>query len=114
MNKSRRMAALQSRALAAAGFAVLRVDLLGCGDSAGDFGDATWPRWVDDVVAAARWLRRQHPDAADAPLWLWGLRAGACSPPRPRRGWPPTASAATSSSGSRRRRASCCCSSSCG
>ena len=76
MNKSRRMAAIQSRALAAAGFAVLRVDLLGCGDSAGDFGDASWSRWTDDVVAAARWLRGRHPGAADAPLWLWGLRAG--------------------------------------
>lgn len=76
MNKARRMAAIQSRALAAAGFAVLQLDLLGCGDSAGDFGDATWTRWVDDVVAAARELRGRHADAADAPLWLWGLRAG--------------------------------------
>jgi exosortase A-associated hydrolase 2 len=79
MNKSRRMAALQSRALAAAGFAVLQIDLLGCGDSAGDFGDARWPRWVDDLVFAARWLQQQHAAAAGEPappLWLWGLRAG--------------------------------------
>ena len=40
MNKSRRMATLQARALAQAGFSVLQVDLLGCGDSSGDFGDA--------------------------------------------------------------------------
>ena len=40
MNKSRRMAALQARALAKAGYAVLQLDLLGCGDSSGDFGDA--------------------------------------------------------------------------
>ncbi len=33
MNKSRRMAALQSRALAEHGYAVLQIDLLGCGDS---------------------------------------------------------------------------------
>ena len=72
MNKSRRMAAMQSRALAAAGHAVLQIDLLGCGDSSGDFGDATWHAWVEDVVEAARWLQRR--DAA--PLWLWGLRAG--------------------------------------
>jgi exosortase A-associated hydrolase 2 len=80
MNKSRRMAALQSRALAAAGYAVLQIDLLGCGDSAGDFGDATWARWLDDVVAAARWLRQHHTrgeDRSTPPLWLWGLRAGA-------------------------------------
>ena len=72
MNKSRRMAALQSRALADAGFAVLQIDLLGCGDSSGDFGDAAWQDWVADVVEASLWLRQQY----SAPLWLWGLRAG--------------------------------------
>ena len=80
MNKSRRMAALQSRAFAAAGFAVLQIDLLGCGDSSGDFGDATWTAWVQDVVQGCQWLRSQAAAAADgaaqAPLWLWGLRAG--------------------------------------
>ena len=74
MNKSRRMAAMTSRALAAQGWAVLQVDLLGCGDSSGDFGDATWQAWTDDVVRAAQWLTSRHPEA---PLWLWGLRAGA-------------------------------------
>lgn len=72
MNKSRRMAALQSRAFADAGYAVLQVDLFGCGDSAGDFGDATWDDWIDDVADAAHWLRSQF----DVPLTLWGLRAG--------------------------------------
>jgi len=42
MNKSRRMVALQARALAGRGFAVLQMDALGCGDSAGDMQDATW------------------------------------------------------------------------
>lgn len=72
MNKSRRMAALQSRALAAAGYAVLQIDLLGCGDSSGDFGDATWDAWKSDVVTAVAWLRQR----TEAPLTLWGLRAG--------------------------------------
>ena len=81
MNKSRRMAALQSRALAQAGYAVLQIDLLGCGDSSGDFGAATWQDWVSDVVQGCHWLRsRSQPQGADtsqAPaLWLWGLRAG--------------------------------------
>jgi len=76
MNKTRRMAALQSRAFADAGCAVLQVDLLGCGDSSGDFGDATWQDWLDDVAQAARWLRARYPQASHAPLWLWGLRAG--------------------------------------
>lgn len=80
MNKSRRMAALQSRALAQAGFAVLQIDLLGCGDSSGDFGDATWQDWLDDVVRAARWLQQRfattYAEQSRAPLWLWGLRSG--------------------------------------
>jgi uncharacterized protein len=79
MNKARRMAALQSRALAQAGFAVLQIDLHGCGDSSGDFGDATWQSWVDDVLQGCHWLRARHGNdgnPGDLPLWLWGLRAG--------------------------------------
>ena len=80
MNKTRHMAAQQARALAAAGFDVLQMDLLGCGDSSGDFGDASWQDWVSDVVQACHWLRSQptpHNNAARPPaLWLWGLRAG--------------------------------------
>lgn len=74
MNKSRRMVALQARALAEAGFAVLQIDLHGCGDSGGDFGDATWESWLADAAQGAAWLR-EH--CAGAPLTLWGLRAGA-------------------------------------
>jgi len=73
MNKSRRMAALQSRALAAAGFAVLQIDLHGCGDSSGDFAEASWDSWIADVQAAAGWLETRH---GGAPLILWGHRAG--------------------------------------
>jgi exosortase A-associated hydrolase 2 len=80
MNKARRMAALQSRALADAGVAVLQFDLHGCGDSGGDFGDATWQSWVADVRVACNLVRQLHarewPGAPSPPLWLWGLRAG--------------------------------------
>jgi exosortase A-associated hydrolase 2 len=72
MNKARRMAALQSRAFAAAGYAVLQLDLLGCGDSSGDFGDASWQDWLLDAQLGVSWLEAQ----GDAPLCLWGLRAG--------------------------------------
>lgn len=90
MNKSRRMAALQSRALAEAGFAVLQLDLLGCGDSDGDLSDASWGQWVADVIFACGWLRDQHPHTGpDAvPLWLWGLRAGALLAAEAARQWP--------------------------
>lgn len=80
MNKSRRMVALQARALSDAGFAVLQFDLLGCGDSSGDFGDATWQAWVDDAVRACQWLTQRTSASTSnddlIPLWLWGLRAG--------------------------------------
>jgi uncharacterized protein len=79
MNKARRMAALQSRALAAQGMAVLQIDLTGCGDSSGAFDGATWLAWVDDVVAACAWLVERHAHNANSSppaLWLWGLRAG--------------------------------------
>lgn len=73
MNRSRRMAALQARALAALGYGVLQIDLYGCGDSSGDFGDARWDIWKADLAAGAAWLRRR----IDRPLTLWGLRLGA-------------------------------------
>lgn len=72
MNKARRMAALQARALAAGGFSVLQMDLLGCGDSEGDFGDADWMQWLLDVEAGLHWLRER---TGIAPA-LWGLRTG--------------------------------------
>jgi exosortase A-associated hydrolase 2 len=56
------------------------MDLLGCGDSAGDYGDATWEAWISDVVYSMQLARlrfaQQWPAARQPPLWLWGLRAG--------------------------------------
>jgi len=72
MNKSRRMVALQARAFSNAGYAVLQIDLMGCGDSSGDFADATWESWVQDVTLACEWLRHR----SSSPLWIWGLRSG--------------------------------------
>jgi uncharacterized protein len=72
LNRSRRMAAAQASAFARAGFAVLQIDLHGCGDSSGDFADATWSSWLDDGRLAAQELLKRCP----APLWWWGLRSG--------------------------------------
>ncbi|CAN7619821.1 hydrolase 2, exosortase A system-associated [Massilia sp. LjRoot122] len=72
MNRSRRMAALQARALAALGYAVLQIDLHGCGDSSGDFADARWDDWKRDLEAASAWLDAR----TGQPLTLLGLRLG--------------------------------------
>ncbi|WP_087747823.1 MULTISPECIES: hydrolase 2, exosortase A system-associated [unclassified Acidovorax] len=73
LNCTRRVVARQARALASAGFGVLQIDLLGCGDSAGDFADATWPAWLSDAQQTHRWLTGH----CGGPLWLWGMRSGA-------------------------------------
>jgi exosortase A-associated hydrolase 2 len=72
MNKSRRMVTQTARALAGDGWRVVQPDLYGCGDSAGDFSQATWQEWVAD-------LQRILHASCDSPgdLWLWGVRAGA-------------------------------------
>lgn len=71
LNKSRRMVALAARRLAADGWRVVQRDLQGCGDSAGDFADATREAWIEDVQEEV--LGADH----DRPVWLWCLRAGA-------------------------------------
>jgi len=76
MNKSRRMAALQARAMAESGYAVLQIDLHGCGDSSDTWAEASWDGWVDDALQALAWLQVRWPDGNRLPLWLWGLRAG--------------------------------------
>ena len=75
MNKSRAMTARAARALAARGFGVLQVDLLGCGDSSGDHGDASVGAWIDNAQRGLEWLVREG--RATAAPWLWCLRAGA-------------------------------------
>jgi len=72
MNRSRRMAAQQARALAMMGGLVLLLDLRGTGDSGGDHGDASWGGWKDDVTEAWSWLSAR----VDGPCVLWGLRLG--------------------------------------
>jgi len=73
LNKSRHVAAAQARAFAAAGYSVLQIDLFGCGDSSGDFGEARWDIWHNDLHLACAWLAQR----VDGPLSVWGLRLGA-------------------------------------
>lgn len=73
LNLSRRMAAQQARAFAALGFAVLQIDLFGCGDSCGEFVAGRWQQWQTDLDVAADWLGARQ----QGPLYVWGVRLGA-------------------------------------
>ena len=73
MNMSRRMTYLTGRALAAAGYGCLTLDLTGTGESSGEFAEARWEIWQDDARTAAAWLAKK---TGQTPLFL-GLRAGA-------------------------------------
>jgi uncharacterized OsmC-like protein/pimeloyl-ACP methyl ester carboxylesterase len=70
--KSNIAAARMSRTLAAGGIAVLRFDFTGIGGSGGDLANAGFVSNVDDLVAAADYLR----DAYQAPALLVGHSLG--------------------------------------
>ena len=57
LGKDSLVATRVAQGLADRGIATLRFDFAGIGDSAGDFADTTFSSNVEDVVAAAQWLR---------------------------------------------------------
>jgi exosortase A-associated hydrolase 2 len=59
MNKARRMMTLMSYHAALLGYGMLSIDLYGTGDSEGDFFDARWEIWLDDMAQAIHWLKMQ-------------------------------------------------------
>ena len=61
-----------SNALTSEGFAVLRFDFTGLGESEGDFADTNFSTNVDDLVSAADFLRDEH----TAPALLIGHSLG--------------------------------------
>ena len=71
-SKDTKAAAYIARALAEAGFGVLRFDFTGLGGSGGDFGNTHFSSNIDDLVAAADWLRAGH----GAPALLVGHSLG--------------------------------------
>lgn len=71
-SKETKAAATISAALAERGFAVLRFDFTGLGGSEGDFANTDFSSNVDDLVAAADFLRREH----RAPALLVGHSLG--------------------------------------
>jgi putative redox protein len=58
--KDIRAASTISRALAGAGIAVLRFDFTGLGSSDGDFANTTFRSNIEDLIAAGRYLERDH------------------------------------------------------
>ncbi len=73
MNKSRHMFSILARSLVSQGMDCCIVDLYGTGDSEGDFADADWDIWCNDVHTVYSWLRQQ-----DIPtVSLLGMRTGA-------------------------------------
>ncbi|MDY0045867.1 MAG: hydrolase 2, exosortase A system-associated [Thauera propionica] len=73
MNRCRSHVAAQARAFAAAGLRTLILDPYGTGESDGDIADADWSIWLQDAIAAARWLEIESGHA----VTLWGMRTGA-------------------------------------
>ena len=71
-SKDSKAAAYIARALSEAGFGVLRFDFTGLGGSGGDFANTHFSSNVDDLLAAADWLREQH----GAPALLIGHSLG--------------------------------------
>jgi exosortase A-associated hydrolase 2 len=59
MNKARRMMTLMSHRAALLGYGVLSIDLFGTGDSEGDFSDARWEIWLENMAQAIHWLNMQ-------------------------------------------------------
>lgn len=73
MNKSRAMVASQARSMANQGYTVLVPDYFGTGDSSGEFSEANWTVWLEDMRYCLRWLQAQVAGA----VTLWGIRLGA-------------------------------------
>lgn len=73
MNKSRRMMSLAAQRLASMGKTVVIVDLHGTGESDGEFSDARWEIWKDNITAALTWLNSSR----NYSVTLCGIRLGA-------------------------------------
>src|SRR3954470_1280898 len=71
-SKDTKAATYIAAALAEKGIAVLRFDFTGLGGSEGEFANTHFSSNVDDLVAAADWLRSEH----EAPKLLVGHSFG--------------------------------------
>lgn len=73
LNRSRRHFTLLARRLAEHGVNTLIVDLFGTGDSEGEFAEASWSGWSQDLIHSYRWLIQQGVES----ISMLALRSGA-------------------------------------
>jgi len=73
MNRCRAMVSMQARSFQRLGIGTLVLDPRGTGDSGGNFSEATWESWRDDLRLGIDWLR----GSANGCSTLWGIRLGA-------------------------------------
>lgn len=72
MNRTRHLSSLQARLLAQQGYAVLSIDPYGTGDSPGDFADALWDDWKENMLLGFHWFESRQIQ----PVSLLGIRTG--------------------------------------
>ena len=72
MNRCRSMVTMQAQTLARLGVGTMVIDLHGTGESDGEYGDARWDIWNDNVRQAIDWLDTQ----AGGCTGLLGIRLG--------------------------------------
>lgn len=72
MNRCRSMVTMQAQALARLGIGTLVVDLFGTGESDGNYCDARWDIWLDNVCTGIQWLESQPGGC----VGLLGIRLG--------------------------------------
>lgn len=72
MNRCRSMVTMQAQALAQVGVGTLVIDLFGTGESDGEYGDARWGIWIEDVRQGMNWLDQQPGGCTG----LLGIRLG--------------------------------------
>lgn len=73
MNRCRSMITMQAQAFAKLGYGTLVFDLYGTGDSDGEYSDARWFIWLENINIGKAWLD-QKPGGCRA---IWGIRLGA-------------------------------------
>lgn len=73
MNRCRSMVTIQAQALAKVGIGTMVVDLFGTGESDGEYGEARWGNWIDNIRQCVDWINASKHGGCSA---LLGIRLG--------------------------------------